>query len=393
MTVPQVKGWCPGALRPMVSGDGLILRIRPRLAQITVGQAHGIADLAAVHGNGFIQLTNRANLQIRGVTDAGLPELTKGLAAFGLLDDTPEAEAARNIIVSPLWSDTATPVIANALADALTGATMPNLPGKFGFAVDTAGPVTFLSAISADIRIETAGEALIVRADGAAHGRRVASTEQAVALAIALARWFAASGGVDAGGRGRMRAHLARGAVIPPHLAGDTAPNPVADPFQPGLYNGASCIAFAFGQIPAATLHLLTDAARSPIRLTPWHALAFMGQDLAHTVANHPDLIATPNDPLLRVTACTGAPGCPQAHAETRSLARSLAVHVPDGSHLHVSGCAKGCAHPGPAPVTLTATPNGFSLVRNRRAGDTPDLTGLGADMLRTSPDLFRALP
>jgi precorrin-3B synthase len=167
----------------------------------------------------------------------------------------------------------------------------------------------------------------------------------------------------------------------------------VADPFQPGLYNGASCIAFAFGQIPAATLHLLTDAARSPIRLTPWHALAFMGQDLAHTVANHPDLIATPNDPLLRVTACTGAPGCPQAHAETRSLARSLAVHVPDGSHLHVSGCAKGCAHPGPAPVTLTATPNGFSLVRNRRAGDTPDLTGLGADMLRTSPDLFRALP
>ena len=24
----SVRGWCPGALRPMMSGDGLVLRIR-----------------------------------------------------------------------------------------------------------------------------------------------------------------------------------------------------------------------------------------------------------------------------------------------------------------------------------------------------------------------------
>ncbi len=26
----DVKGWCPGALRPMESGDGLVVRVRPR---------------------------------------------------------------------------------------------------------------------------------------------------------------------------------------------------------------------------------------------------------------------------------------------------------------------------------------------------------------------------
>ena len=71
-------------------------------------------------------------------------------------------------------------------------------------------------------------------------------------------------------------------------------------------------------------------------------------------------LITRADDPMLRVIACTGAPGCLQAHAATRPLARALAPHVTQT--LHVSGCAKGCAHPGAAPLTLTATPDGFDL-------------------------------
>jgi precorrin-3B synthase len=55
-------------------------------------------------------------------------------------------------------------------------------------------------------------------------------------------------------------------------------------------------------------------------------------------------------DPLRRVFACTGAPGCLQAHQPTRDLARALAPLVPKGAVLHVSGCAKGCALPR-API------------------------------------------
>ena len=32
---PRVYGWCPGALRPMMSGDGLVVRIRAPLGRLT----------------------------------------------------------------------------------------------------------------------------------------------------------------------------------------------------------------------------------------------------------------------------------------------------------------------------------------------------------------------
>ena len=64
---PPAKGWCPGAHRPMASGDGLIVRIRPLLGRITAAAARGIARAALTHGSGEMDLTSRANLQLRGV--------------------------------------------------------------------------------------------------------------------------------------------------------------------------------------------------------------------------------------------------------------------------------------------------------------------------------------
>ena len=87
-------------------------------------------------------------------------------------------------------------------------------------------------------------------------------------------------------------------------------------------------------------------------------------------------------DSLRRVHACTGAPGCRQALQPTRPLARRLAARLPAGAVLHVSGCAKGCAHPAPADLTLTATACGFDLVRRGKAGDPPIRRGLDPAML-----------
>ena len=40
MSAPvAAKGWCPGALRPMESGDGLIARIRPRGGRLSAAAA------------------------------------------------------------------------------------------------------------------------------------------------------------------------------------------------------------------------------------------------------------------------------------------------------------------------------------------------------------------
>lgn len=65
MSAVAIKGWCPGALRPMLSGDGLVVRVRPHGGRLAATQAAGIAELAARHGNGLIDVTSRANLQVR----------------------------------------------------------------------------------------------------------------------------------------------------------------------------------------------------------------------------------------------------------------------------------------------------------------------------------------
>src|ERR1700759_3133233 len=98
-----IKGWCPSALRPMLSGDGLVVRLRPRGGRLTAAQAAGIAELSQRYGNGLIALTGRANLQIRGVRESSHEALVTGLARLGLVDDDRAMEAQRNIIVTPFW--------------------------------------------------------------------------------------------------------------------------------------------------------------------------------------------------------------------------------------------------------------------------------------------------
>jgi precorrin-3B synthase len=93
---------------------------------------------------------------------------------------------------------------------------------------------------------------------------------------------------------------------------------------------------------------------------------------------------------MLRVAACSGAPRCGQAHADTRALAAALAPHLAKDARLHVSGCAKGCAHSGPASITLVATREGFDLVRGGSVRDAPALRGLSGAGILANPSVLR---
>ena len=356
----SVKGWCPGALRPMLSGDGLVLRIRPHAGRLTPVQALAIADLSQQYGNGLIDLGSRAHLQLRGVSEADLPALHRSLLPLDLLDSDSEAEARRNILTTPLHrAGDETLALVAALEEALRQA--PPLPAKFGFAVDS-GAGAILGAASADIRIERAEAGLILRADGRELGEEV-SAGDAVPRAMELLHWFVAQDG--AGRMARLRAVPPLNATTPPL----TDLPPVPGPTEAGL-----CLALPFGQMTAAVLRGL---ALAPLRLTPWRSVILEGVSVRAPV---PGLITDPDDPLLRVAACTGAPGCLSAEAPTRDLARRLAPLVPKGCVLHVSGCAKGCAHPGPARLTLTARAGRFDLIENGPAQAMPVLRGLTAD-------------
>jgi precorrin-3B synthase len=372
MTAFAIKGWCPGALHPMLSGDGLVVRLRPRGGRLSAVQAVGIAELSQQYGNGLIDLTSRANLQIRGVREQSHEALVIGLDGLGLVDDDRTMEAQRNIIVAPFWTegdDTHSLVI--ELERAFAGRRL-GLPEKFGFAIDC-GVNRVLARAPADVRIERGADGgLIVRADGAQRGRTVSKAE-AVDAALSLAEWFVASGGAR-GGRGRMAAHLAGGARLPEALSGEVKPAPAATSPNPGIHASGALVGLALGQMPSETLDFIAGLGRG-LRLTPWRMILI--EDLC-TMPQHDGLVTRAGDPLLRVVACTGAPACSEALAETRSLAASLAPHLGPDICLHVSGCAKGCAHPNASDITLVGTPDGFDVVRDGSPRDVPAQRGLG---------------
>lgn len=364
----HIQGWCPGALRPMLSGDGLVVRIRPYAGRLASAQIAGIAELSYQYGNGVIDLTSRANLQLRGVTQAAHSALVERLRHLDLIDATPEIEARRNIVVTPFWNiDDGTLSLATALAEALAAPGAPALPGKFGFAVDC-GEQPFLRSTSADIRIERGHHGCIVRAEGFSTGAMVTSTE-AVPAAMELARWFLDSGG-GTSGRKRMAALVPSHPLPARFQAAAIFPTSTTKP-QPGPCAIGWLVGAEFGQLQAETFAELSMLGA--VRTTPWQMLMIEGVACAPKVAG---LITEANDPRLRVVACTGAPGCLQSAAATRPLARTLASHVPAGSLLHVSGCTKGCAHPK-AALTLVATAAGFDLIGHGTASSPPELRAL----------------
>jgi precorrin-3B synthase len=375
-----IKGWCPSALRPMLSGDGLVARIRPHGGRLSAAQALGIADLATRHGNGLIDLTGRANLQIRGVGVEGHAPLIAELARLGLIDASTELEAQRNILVAPFWRcGDETETLADELEHALAARSL-GLPQKFGFAVDC-GASRVLAEAPADIRIERSTDGgLIVRADGSEMGHPVTAAD-AVDIAISLADWFVASGGVN-GGRGRMAAHLASGTRLPAAFAGEVKPALATSQPQPGLLADGALIGLAFGQMQSMTLKELGSLAAG-LRLTPWRMILLEG---LREIPQRDGLVTRADDPRLRIAACTGAPGCPEAKAETRAFAAVLAPHVPKHAQLHVSGCAKGCAHPKPSALTLVGTDSGFDLVRHGTARDLPELRSLARERILGDP-------
>ncbi len=387
---PAAQGWCPGAYRPMASGDGLVVRVRPHLACLTAAQALGLCDAAQRFGSGWIDLTSRANLQLRGVPAPSHGALIEALAGLGLLDANPAMEVRRNLLVTPLWRPgDATARLATELTARLIE--LPALPPKFGFAVD-AGPAPVLSAASADIRIERAASGgLIVRADGAEAGQPV-HLDSAVDAVIALAHGFVASGGAATGRMARHRARLDGGDAAArfsrlPGATGTVRPAAAGMLPAPGASALGPVFGVAFGQLEAAALaRLLQASGAHALRLMPGRLLLLEGARCSVAEAAAAGLLTRADDPLLRVDACPGAPACASATVATRPLARALAPLLAglDASSLHVSGCAKGCARAGPADLTLVGRGGAFDLVRHGRAWDTPVLTGLSPDAVRS---------
>ncbi|WP_111496097.1 cobalamin biosynthesis protein CobG [Marinobacter bohaiensis] len=364
----RIKGWCPGGWRPMASGDGLLVRVRPFHGRLTRDQALALCDAADTYGSGQIQLTNRANLQLRGVSESDWPALLEALAGHELVDPDQEAESRRNLILAPDWEPgDDTDRAGDAFIEQM--AKLPALPDKVGFALD-AGPAPILADTSADFRLErTAEGALMVRADGYARGLPVPDVTEAVTQLIALAQWFVDSGGAAAGRMCRHRAPL------PDWARPTVSPAPARTPLALGAYPAGQVYGLPFGRTQTTELRAaLAPASVTGVRVTPWRRLLVEGVEPGLI----PGLLSDHRDPRLSVDACPGAPACEQAHVATEALAERLSGRV--RGNLHVSGCDKGCARRQPAEVCLRGREGRFDVILNGRADGEPAAVGLSED-------------
>ncbi len=414
------KGRCPGALAPMLSGDGYIFRLRLTNGILSFERAKTFADLSRRYGNGAFDLSARANLQMRGVGAENIRALQEELSALGLLDSDARAEAVRNIVPSPLAGVDSTALIdARPLVIALESLltrenALHDLPPKFGFSIDGGGALP-LAALVTDIDFTAiaGGEAPRMKVSLGGVEAGLVAPENLVAAAAILADNFLRLRGEDR----RMSALVERigvarllencTAVIARSASDEAIQKPQAGSglLRSARNNGGEAAAhrailgarncgglnfvgagLLFGRIDADALEALAGAAEESgaeeLRLTPWRALLAVGLSpegakiLAARLTKL-GFILDASDRRLAFSACPGAPACPSALGDVRAAALALAPYWRvNCGWVHVSGCVKGCAMHGRA-LTLVAGAEGFSLVENGLARDEPSVRGL----------------
>jgi precorrin-3B synthase len=401
MNAPHRRGACPGLSAPMSTGDGLLVRLMPT-APIALDRFTWLCDAARKHGNGTLEVTARGSLQVRGLTALSAPLFAAAIAALDIA-----ANDGVQVIADPLPDD------AGALADtvrrAIAAAELA-LAAKVSVLIDGVGRL-HLDALTADVRLRATGTRLHVSLGGDAASATPLGTivparaaEVAVQLLRVIARQGPTARAIDVlRDHGVAAFHAAVTAAISP--AAKLPQRPSAEPVGSHRLRDGSVafgLALAFGHAHADTLYELACIAAShgarSIRPAPGRALLLIGvpeQDAnaLTSAAEALGFVVHADDPRRTIVACPGKPACASGLIAARALAAEIAAQLPPQSGaLHISGCAKGCAHPAPAALTVVGTERGCGLVRNGSARAMPshhlDPADLVTEILRiATPD------
>ncbi|WP_199272401.1 precorrin-3B synthase [Paraburkholderia acidisoli] len=384
---------CPGLVRVVAARDGGICRVRLPGGVLRAAAARALAAAALTHARGVLELTNRANVQIRGVRASEEAALSAALIAAGLgphglhgadtastRAQTCVADELRNVMQSPLAGldphahDTAP--LAAALIDMLQGEPrFAALSPKFALLLDGGERLAerahphdiWLAALPREA--EDAGQAHYALGLAGCPGETplgtlaasdICATVRALLHAfldfadndsrIQRMRDIAATNAMNATNAmdallERARGHA--GFALAPYRR-DEATRPRATATNAALRLGAHALQPdgsgyvgaqpALGRIEAATLNALATLAQThgdgTLRVTPWQGLLMpnvSAQAMPAVLAAFDalGLVVTRAHPLARLIACAGSPGCAKSHADTKADAHRLAALLP----------------------------------------------------------------
>ncbi len=380
---------CPGVLDPHEAADGRLVRVRVPGGRIDAAGLRAVADVAAL-GNGIVELTSRASLQIRGLAaDAG-QAVVVGLRSGGLLA-SPEHDRVRNVLASPVAgrhprSHTATDEVVVAFDEALcSDAGLASLPGRFLFAFDDGSAIADWRR--ADVGLVALGSATFELWIGGRPTTLLASPHDAPRLALAAAGAFLQRAGgawhvadLDDGARriacalgGELRDRLPQAtrdlpAGVLEQLDGRVAVTALA---PLGRLSGADVLALAAlaGEVRLSAARTLTivDVARDDV-----HALTAALTALG--------LVTAPGSGWQGLSACAGLGACSGARVDVRAAATARArVRESDAPPEHWSACERGCGRPRDVAIEICATGGGLA-VGDLHVGDVPAALALLAD-------------
>ncbi|WP_278959097.1 precorrin-3B synthase [Aquipseudomonas alcaligenes] len=406
---------CPGLWRVVPARDGGICRVKLPGGLLTSAQARAVAEAARLYGSGVLELTNRSNLQLRGVREECQAPLVQHLLAAGLGPRHPAADDVRNLLLSPAAgrdrsAHLDTPPLAGRLLALLENTPeLHALSAKFALQLDGGEALAMLDHPH-DLWLSAlpGGTHLAFGLAGCPRDMALGAIPlaQAELLVEAVLRLFLQVAGTHT----RMRQLLAE-LPVEQFLARLSLPvqQPWAAPVRPRYDSpplGAHVQAQSgwvmllagapLGRLHAEQLSALADLADTEgsgeLRLTPWQGLllpdvpgsrrAVVAQAL-HDLG----LLLEVRAPLARLLACSGLPGCARAQADTKADARQLAERLPSQiAQVHLSGCPRSCAAAHIAPYTLLAQPGGRYDLYRREQG----LAGFGR-LLAQSLDIDQA--
>jgi precorrin-3B synthase len=448
---PSRPSACPALSRIVAARDGGLCRIKLPGGELRAEQALAIADAVDAHASGVVEVTNRANLQLRGVRVGHEAALSEQLLCAGLgpqvalrwalpgtqaqVESVPTSAAAddvRNLMISPAAGRDAQasydtrPLAAAILSLLQSDLRLTALSPKFALLLDGGERLAmldhphdiWLSAMPADgdepwFAFGLAGHPLTRHRCALAAVRPA----QVPALIRALLYTFLDLARPDDTRMRHLLVAYSHDAILdqvsarvdfPLRRTADVNAWRRADA-DPALRFGAHQQRTgnlwhvggqpSLGRIDAATLRGLAQLAiergSGTMSMTPWQSVLLpdVAEPFVPQVENGLGALGLIRDaahPLAGLVACAGSTGCARSCADTKADALHLAQHLPAGLEVHLSGCIRSCAAAHCAPYTLLAVEPGRYDLYRRPADPYQETAYIPAPEIDTSADAAR---
>lgn len=389
----------------MQTGDGLLVRLNPVAGGVSPKALIGLCEAARRHGNGIIEVTARGSLQIRGLTAESATLMAAEVDSLGIavrtgvpVETGPLAGLDPDEIAdpTPLAAGIRAAIDAAGLGGRLGPKVSVVIDGGGQLAMDTVQADVRLTALAPDLwLLAAAGDARTATLIGTVTEAEAGSATPAILHAIA-------ERGREARARdlkGQEIRELVSAFLNPdeskPELHTLNPPSPIG--ILP-LANGASVLGLGlpFGHTQATRMIALCREAEAlgarEIRFALQRAILVLGLsqsgcDALQGTAKSLGFITDALDPRRMIAACPGAPACASGRIASRDIAEEIArdsgAALDASVTLHISGCAKGCAHPAAATLTLVGDEKGAGLVVDGTAKGLPAAYTPGYELAR----------